>query len=62
MADESQKNAPKFLTKPCPFCKGIGFENGAICRCVSGKGSDRSPELDHILNTIFGAGFYENRE
>ena len=62
MADDSQKTDAKFLTKPCPFCNGIGFYNGDICRCVSGKGSERSPELDHIFNTIFGEGFYENRK
>lgn len=58
--DQKPPNGNK--TPPCYICKGIGFHNGNICTCIGVQTAKRSPELDHILNTIFGAGFYENRE
>ena len=36
----------------CPFCKGLGFHEGKICVCITGK---RDGELPEFMKDIFEA-------
>jgi len=60
MADD-QKPPNGNKTPVCPICKGIGFLNGNICTCITGKNANVPPEIWKIFEPIFGADFYENR-
>lgn len=34
---------------PCPFCHGIGFYNGKICVCITGKNDDAVETLMNMF-------------
>ena len=46
-----KENYTEFLTGTCPICEGIGFKDGHICTCITGKGQ---PEVPEFLRQIFG--------
>jgi hypothetical protein len=39
------------MSSKCPVCKGLGFKEGKICICITGKKDVETPDF---LKTLFG--------